>query len=158
MRYFLIDKVTELIPGERIRGVKNVTLADEILHDHFPDYPVLPGALIIEAAAQLSGCLLEATINQPVTAPLRALLVQIEKAKFHDTAGPGDQLEIAVDLATSVDTAVQVTAEVRCGERKICSAGLTFVMKEIDSERLHAQRRYLYQLWTRDLNLSTPIL
>src|SRR5207244_2123277 len=46
MRYFLIDKVTEIVPGERIRGVKNVTLSDEILHDHFPDFPVMPGALI----------------------------------------------------------------------------------------------------------------
>ena len=49
MRYFLIDKVTELVPGERARGVKNVTLSDETLHDHFPDHPIMPGALILLA-------------------------------------------------------------------------------------------------------------
>src|SRR5262249_56251763 len=57
MRYFLVDKVTELVPGERIRGVKCVSLSDEVLHDHFPDFPVMPGALIVEAGAQLAGFL-----------------------------------------------------------------------------------------------------
>ena len=59
MRYYLIDKVTELSVGRRARGVKCATLTDEILHDHFPDFPMLPGALIVEAAAQLAGFLLE---------------------------------------------------------------------------------------------------
>ena len=45
MRYFLIDKVTDLVVSERARGVKNITLSDEILHDHFPDYPIMPGRL-----------------------------------------------------------------------------------------------------------------
>ena len=46
MRYFLIDRVTELVVGERIRGIKAITLTDEVLHDHFPDYPVMPGMLM----------------------------------------------------------------------------------------------------------------
>ncbi len=40
MRFFLIDRVTELVPGERVRGVKNITLTDEILHEHLPDQPI----------------------------------------------------------------------------------------------------------------------
>ena len=88
MRYFLIDKVTELVPGERIRGVKCVTLSDEVLHDHFPDYPILPGALILEAGAQLAGFLLEATFNEPGRPPRRALLAQVRRAKFHEMTGP----------------------------------------------------------------------
>ena len=47
MRFFLIDKVTELQVGALIRGVKAVTLTDEVLHDHFPDHPVLPGTIRI---------------------------------------------------------------------------------------------------------------
>src|SRR4029079_7831143 len=65
MRYYLIDKVTELTAGQSARGVKCVTLTDEVVHDHFPDFPMLPGALIVEAAAQLAGFLLEMTFNRP---------------------------------------------------------------------------------------------
>ena len=86
MRYFLIDKVTDLVVGERARGVKNITLSDEILHDHFPDYPIMPGALILEAAAQLAGFLLEMTFNKAGAPLLRALLIQVQQAKFHETA------------------------------------------------------------------------
>jgi len=158
MRYFLIDKVTELVPGERIRGVKNVTLSDEILHDHFPDYPIMPGVLILEAAAQLAGFLLESTFNRKGEPLRRALLVQIQQAKFHDTAGPGDQLDLSVALDSRLEGAAQVTADARCGDRKIARAVLTFMMKVIDSQRVHDQRRYIYSLWTKDLKPPVEIL
>jgi 3-hydroxyacyl-[acyl-carrier-protein] dehydratase len=158
MRYFLVDRVTELVPGERIRGVKNVTLSDEILHDHFPDHPVMPGVLILEAAAQLGGLLLESTFNRKGETLRRALLVQIQQAKFHDPAGPGDQLDLSVTLDSRLEGAAQVTAEVRCGDRKIARATLTFMMKAIDSQKVHDQRRYLYSLWTRDLKPPPELL
>jgi 3-hydroxyacyl-[acyl-carrier-protein] dehydratase len=158
MRYFLIDRVTELLPGERARGVKCVTLGDEVLHDHFPDFPILPGALLVEAAAQLAGFLLECTVNRAGEPPLRALMVQIRNAKFHEAAGPGDAIEIAVSIDSRIDTAAEVTADARVGDRRLARAQLTFVMKRIESERLHEQRRTLYRLWTRDLNPKPTIL
>jgi 3-hydroxyacyl-[acyl-carrier-protein] dehydratase len=158
MRYFLIDKVTELVVGERVRGVKNVTLTDEVLHDHFPDHPVMPGALILEAASQLAGFLLETTWNRAGEPLRRALLVQIDLAKFHDFAGPGDQLDIAVKLDSLRESAAQVTATVMVGSGRIAQAGLTFMLKVIDSERIHEQRRYLYKLWTKDLKTPVTIL
>lgn len=158
MRYFLVDKVTEIVPGERARGVKCVSLADDVLHDHFPDFPVLPGALIVEAAAQLAGFLLETTFNRPDQAPLRALMVQIQDARFYDTVGPGDTLDLAVNLESRLETAAHVSAEAWVGERRVARAALTFVMKAIDSERVHEQRRYVYRLWTRDLKPPIAIL
>lgn len=158
MRYFLIDKVTEVVPGERIRGVKCVTLSDPVLHDHFPDYPIMPGALIVEASAQLAGFLLETTFNRPGQAPRRALLVQIQRAKFYETTGPGDRLDIEATLTGKLETAAQVKVTVTVDEQRVARAELTFVMKEIDSERVHEQRRYLYRLWTRGLESPPEIL
>jgi 3-hydroxymyristoyl/3-hydroxydecanoyl-(acyl carrier protein) dehydratase len=151
MRFFLIDRVTELVAGERARGIKTVSLSDEVLHDHFPDYPVLPGALVLESAAQLGGFLVEMSVNKPGAPLLRAVLVQVDQARFHEPAGPGDTLEVTVTLDSTLAGAAQVAAEVRAGQRRIARATLTFVLRSIDSERVHEQRRALYRVWTRTL-------
>jgi 3-hydroxyacyl-[acyl-carrier-protein] dehydratase len=151
MRYFLIDRVTELLPGERARGLKSVTLSDEVLHDHFPDHPIMPGALVVESIAQLGGFLLEMTVNKPGSSLLRAVLVQIDQAKFYGPAGPGDCLDVTVTLDSLRETAGTINGEVHAAGRRIARADLTFVLRSIDSERVHEQRRYLYRLWTRDL-------
>src|ERR1044071_5054987 len=98
MRYYLIDKVTSLDLGKEARGIKCVTLTDEILHDHFPDYPMLPGALIVEAAAQLAGFLLEMSFNGDGRPLVRALLVQVQRAKFYNAVGPGDSMEVVFTI------------------------------------------------------------
>lgn len=151
MRYFLLDKVVEVVPGKRARGVKAVTLTDEVLHDHFPDHPIMPGMLILEAAAQLGGFLLETSLTAPGERPRRALLAQVRNAKFHETCGPGDRLEITTTLGSFQDPAAQVSVEVEAEGKRVARAELTFVMKDIESERVHEQRRYLYKLWTKDL-------
>ena len=158
MRYYLIDKVTEFVAGERVRGLKSVTLSDEILHDHFPDFPVMPGALVIEAMAQLGGFLLEMTLNRSGEPIRRALLVQIQNAKFHEMAKPGDRLDITVRLDSTLSGAAQVEADARVGDERIARAMLTFVLREIASERVHDQRRYIYKLWTEGLTPSPTIL
>lgn len=157
MRYFLLDRVTEITPGESARGVKNVTLTDEVLHDHFPDYPILPGALLVEAMAQLAGFLLEVTHNADDKPIVRALLAGINNAKFSRPAEPGDSISLLVKLGASMDAAAQVDAEARVGDDRIARAQLTFMLKEIDSERVHEQRRYLYRLWTTKLATKVRI-
>lgn len=158
MRYFLLDKLTALVPGERAAGVKCVTLTDEVLHDHFPDHPILPGTLILEGGAQLAGVLLEATFNRAGQPLRRALLVQVRRAKFHDTVGPGDTLELEVTLQSQLETAAEVVLTAGVGEKKIARAELTFVLKEVASPRVHEQRRWLYKLWTRDLPDAPEVL
>src|SRR5262249_59979783 len=80
MRYVLLDRITALEPPERARGVKCVTLADDVFADHFPGHPVMPGALTLESLAQLGGVLCEATMRLRGRNDLHALLVAVERA------------------------------------------------------------------------------
>jgi 3-hydroxyacyl-[acyl-carrier-protein] dehydratase len=153
MRYFLVDKVTELKLGERARGIKCVTLTDQVLHDHFPDHPIFPGSLLIEALAQLSGFLVEMSRQKDETKRLeRAVLAQIDKAKFEKPAWAGDSITLEAMLASELDTAAVTEVQAFVNDVRIARARLTFMMTKVDSERVHEQRRALYRLWTRDLD------
>ncbi len=152
MRYYLIDKVTKLEPNKEAHGIKCVTLTDEILHDHFPDYPMLPGALIVEAAAQLAGFLLEMTFNGDGKPLVRALLVQIQRAKFYEAVEPGDTLAITVTIDSTREESAQVLFDAKVGGERAARGTLTFVLRSIDSARVHEQRRDVYSLWTRDFD------
>ena len=154
MRFFLVDRVDELRPGELIRGVKNVTLSEDFLHDHFPSQPLFPGTLLIEALAQLGGCLVEATFNTRDDDVRRAILAQVDRAKFHEPVRPGDQLTIVCRLASALEGAARVQGEARVGEREVARATLLFALRAVSSERVHRQRREIYEIWTRHLNLG----
>ena len=158
MRYILLNRITDVEVGKRARGIKCVTLTDEVLHDHFPDYPVLPGALLVEAAAQLAGFLLEVSTNEADKPLRRALLAQINGAKFYRPVRPGDAVSLVAELGSSMDAAAQVSVGADVGSDKAMRGTLTFMLKAIDSERVHEQRRYLYRLWTRDLELEIELL
>jgi len=157
MRYFLIDRVIEFQKGESAAGIKNITLTDEILQDHFPTYPVFPGVLMIEAMAQLGGFLVESSRNRPDTIR-RAVLAQVDKAKFHQPAEPGDQLIVRVSMAEQMSDAARVNAKIEVLGEKIATAKITFVLREIESSAIHEQRRELYRLWTRHLSPVPEIL
>lgn len=157
MRYFLIDRVTELVPGKRIRGIKAVSLSEEILHDHFPGLPVFPGLLILEGAAQLSGFLLEATASRVGEMVRRAVLAQVRNAKFHSPAGPGDVIRFTAEISSLLEGAGLVSVRAEVDTRRIATAELTFILKTIEEPAVHEQRRALYGLWTRGLDPQPEI-
>src|SRR6516164_4051593 len=109
MRYFLLDKITAFESGTRAAGIKCVTLTDEVLHDHFPDHPLLPGALLIESMSQLGGFLVELSFHAETRATVRrAVLAQIKDAKFHRGCQPGDRIELETVLESQLDDAARV--------------------------------------------------
>ncbi len=157
MRYFMIDRVTDLETGHSASAIKNVSLSENVLHDHFPDFPVFPGALVVEAMAQLGGFLIEMSYNTPASIR-RALLAQIDRAKFHRPAEPGDQIRLKARLTDQMEDAAKVSVGADLGGEKMATATLTFILKEIDSQRIHEQRRYCYRLWTKHLDRVPEIL
>jgi 3-hydroxyacyl-[acyl-carrier-protein] dehydratase len=118
----------------------------------------MPGLLILEGAAQLAGFLLEMSANREGEPLRRALLVQVADARFHGAAGPGECLDYTAELDTSLDTAARVRVRVSRGADRIASATLVFSLQAIAWPRVHEQRRYVYSLWTRELEGCPPIL
>ena len=88
----LIDKIVEMIPGEKGIGIKNVTVNEPYFQGHFPKRPVMPGVLIIEAMAQAGGFLILNTVEDPLTKNM--FFASIERARFRKPVVPGDQLRM----------------------------------------------------------------
>lgn len=149
-RYFLLDKVTEVVEGDHAVGVKCVSLTDPVVHDHFPGFPMLPGALLIEATAQLSGYLLEYSQSRSGPPEHRALLTQVDRAKFRQPAQPGDQVILRATIAERLDVAARVDVAATVSGKSIMQGTLTFMLKEVPYAEAHEQREYLYRLWRRD--------
>src|SRR6266852_9981616 len=87
--FLLVDRIDEL-EVDRIVGIKNVTANEPFFIGHFPDYPVMPGVLIVEAMAQVAGVLVLSQV--PDRKNKLVLLASVEEAKFRRPVRPGDQL------------------------------------------------------------------
>ena len=115
--FLLIDRVIELEPGQRAVAIKNVTANEEFFQGHFPDYPVMPGVLIVEAIAQTGAV---AMLSQPGHEGQIALFAGIDKVRFKRQVVPGDTIRFEVELGqvrrnigTGTGTAT-VEGEVAC--------------------------------------------
>lgn len=93
--FLLIDRIIELEPGQRAVGIKNVTANEQFFQGHFPDFPVMPGVLIVEAIAQVGAV---AMLSQPEFEGQLALFAGIDKIRFKRQVKPGDTLRITVEL------------------------------------------------------------
>lgn len=95
--FLLIDKVRDVAVGQSAVGIKNVSIGDEVFQGHFPDKPVFPGVLIIEAMAQTASALVVETLDLVGKDPL-VYFMSLEATKFRKLVEPGDQLELHIDL------------------------------------------------------------
>lgn len=96
--FLLVDRVIELESGKRVVAIKNVSINEPFFQGHFPNHPVMPGVLVIEAMAQAAGTLIRlSTSDDPKSKPL-FYLAKIDKARFSAKVVPGDQLRLEVTL------------------------------------------------------------
>ncbi|NLC44309.1 MAG: 3-hydroxyacyl-ACP dehydratase FabZ [Clostridiales bacterium] len=93
--FLLVDCVTELVPGNSAKGYKNITINEPFFQGHFPDYPVMPGVLILEALAQLGAV---AVLDSEENRGKLALFTGIDKVRFRRQVVPGDKLELEAQI------------------------------------------------------------
>ncbi len=95
--FILVDRILDLVPGEKITALKNVTINEPFFQGHFPTYPIMPGVLIVEAMAQATGVLaLESMPAEKRGAPV--FFMGLDKVKFRKPVVPGDQLILEVQI------------------------------------------------------------
>jgi 3-hydroxyacyl-[acyl-carrier-protein] dehydratase len=127
MRWMWIDKFVEFESGRHAAAIKNVTMAEEHLHDHFPGFPVMPECLMIEAMAQTAGIL----VGEATNFREKVILAKIGKAVFFDFVKPGDSLRLDAEITT-------ISPEAASTSGKITRAG--GLIAEIDLMFSHVDR------------------
>lgn len=129
--FLLVDRVIELKKGESITAIKNVSVNEPFFTGHFPDAPIMPGVLIIEALAQAAGILGFRTLGKTPADGSIYLFASIEKARFKRQVVPGDQVLLQVDFVSekrgiwkfecraTVDGQTAASATIMCADREV---------------------------------------
>ena len=129
--FLLVDRVTELNLGESIIAYKNVTINEPFFNGHFPDHPVMPGVLIIEAMAQAAGILGFKTMDKTPQDGSIYYFVGSDKLRFKRPVVPGDRLQLEASIrsekrgiwkfecSASVDGELAASATILCADRKV---------------------------------------
>ena len=122
MRWIWIDKFLEFESGKRAVALKNVTLAEEHLHDHFPDFPIMPECLMIEAMAQTAGIL----VGEARNFQEKVILAKIKKAAFFDFVRPGDTIILHAEIESIAPEAAGTAGRIMRGDQLIAEISLMF--------------------------------
>jgi 3-hydroxyacyl-[acyl-carrier-protein] dehydratase len=121
--FLLIDRVVELERRQRIVAIKNVSINEPFFAGHFPNMPIMPGVLIVEAIAQAGGALLLTEVEDRDDKLM--VFTGIERARFRRPVMPGDQLRIEVEVKAWRGTAVRMEGKVFVGEKRVAEATVT---------------------------------
>jgi 3-hydroxyacyl-[acyl-carrier-protein] dehydratase len=129
--FLLVDRVIELVEGESIVAYKNITVNEEVFNGHFPQNPVFPGVLIIEAMAQASGILGFKTMNKKPQDGSIYLFAGVDDVRFKRQVVPGDRLQLEsrvvsekrgiwkFECKATVDGFLAASATILCADRKV---------------------------------------
>lgn len=123
--FVLVDKVLELEEGKRILCQKNLTITEDVFQGHFPDIPLFPGVLIVEAMAQSSIILFKESGGKEVADDQIFVLGSV-KSHFSHPVFPGDLLLIEVTVEKLITSAAIVSCEARVNQKRVAKATLTF--------------------------------
>ncbi|MGQ3051034.1 MAG: 3-hydroxyacyl-ACP dehydratase FabZ [Roseateles sp.] len=129
----LVDRVVELIKGERIRAIKNVSINEPFFLGHFPHRPVMPGVLVLEAMAQAATLLSLASMDMVLDEHSVVYFAGIDNARFKRPIEPGDQLILDVTLDRAKAGVYKFTGRALVGEQLAAEAQLMCTMRRIEA-------------------------
>ena len=131
--FLLVDRIRDLVPGQRIVGIKNVTINEPFFQGHFPDRPVMPGVLILEAMAQVGGVL--ACKSVPPAGHPVVYLTGVDKAKFRKPVVPGDQVRFEIEILKQRPPFWKMRGEAYVESELVCEAEMTAMVTEEKAEK-----------------------
>lgn len=130
--FLLIDKVTDIVPGESAIGIKNVTMNEPFFQGHFPGHPIMPGVLIIEAMAQTSAILvIETTGNRAGNV---VYFMTVDQARFRKPITPGDQVELHVTKQRNRGNVWKFSGEARVDGKLMAQAVYSAMIVDQNNE------------------------
>lgn len=121
--FLLIDRITECVPGKYAKGYKNLTFNEEFFQGHFPNKPIMPGVLQLEAMAQMGAGIL---MTQPEYQGKLVVYAGIDKARFKAMVRPGDRLDITVELVKIKGPVIKAHGKAFVGEKLAVEADMIF--------------------------------
>jgi len=124
--FLLVDRIIDLKPNVKAVGIKNVTINEPFFQGHFPNYPIMPGVLIVEAMAQVAGILAFQSGAKGNT----IYFMSIEKAKFRKPVVPGDQLRFEVTILQQRSNVWKFTAEAFIENKLVAEAEFTAMVSK----------------------------
>jgi len=123
--FLLVDRIVEWEAGKRAVGIKNVTVNEPFFQGHFPEYPVMPGVLIVEALAQVGAV---AVLGMDENRGKLAFVAGIDKFRFRDQVKPGDVLRLEVELLRVKGAVGKGKGTAKVGERTVAEGELMFAI------------------------------
>jgi 3-hydroxyacyl-[acyl-carrier-protein] dehydratase len=126
--FLLVDRIQELEVGRRVVGIKNVTVNEPFFQGHFPQRPIMPGVLIIEAMAQVGGVL--AFKSAPPAGRPVVYLTGVDKAKFRKPVIPGDQLRFEIEVLKQRPPFWKMQAKAYVESTLVCEAEMTAMVTD----------------------------
>ncbi|WP_226664911.1 3-hydroxyacyl-ACP dehydratase FabZ [Microbulbifer aggregans] len=129
--FLLVDRVVELEEGKWIKGYKNISINEEVFNGHFPEMPIFPGVMIVEALAQVSGILGFKSLGQKPEDGYLYLFAGIDNVRFKRQVVPGDRLQLESEVVSerrgiwkfagkaSVDGELAASADILCAVKKV---------------------------------------
>lgn len=152
MRYLLIDKIVRIKKNKELTAIKNVALSEDVFTEHFAGYPVMPGALQIEAIAQACTALIEFSGEFKV----KAILALVDKVKFRKLVKPGDQMIIKVNMTKSEEHTAYLNAEVSVKDKIVTDGNFVFSIQNDDKYypgKLKFMIESVYSFWLEDAEI-----
>lgn len=128
--FLLVDRVTECIPGESLTAIKNISVNEPQFTGHFPDVPIMPGVLIIEALAQATGLLGFRTMSEEPSDDLLYMLVGVDNVRFKRQVVPGDQMVLKAKLIRRSKVVWKFECEASVDGELVTKADLLCAAKE----------------------------